>query len=249
MKKFLFLLFAMSLMLSVGCKKNADAPNAAGDVLAKKYARYNVQMFTDETLSKSAAWLTKGEEVNLLEEKDVLIKNKTVKISKIKLADDKIGIVYAENLCIKFVVFTEDKIKVYSRNTDTSNVEGEVMQGAIADVVEEKADWIKVNVRASEAKEYKMLWNVWAKKGFSYDADMLSDGKTLDKSFVTLSNDKSGAGDKEQAKKDLQDLVGKNNAISPAAKKIMTKYFGDTEPASAPASAPAAEPAAGGAEG
>jgi len=151
MKKILLIALAAGLILSPGCKK--EKQEAGETPLAKKYARYKVQVYQDKDLGKWAATLEKAEAVDLLkEEKYLSPKNKAYDISYVKLADDKKVYMESRHLADRPIVFTDEEAKVYVRPSISSKVYGRVPRGTIGFIVDEKAEWVQVFVGKVGAK-------------------------------------------------------------------------------------------------
>jgi lipoprotein LenA len=216
----------MILMSFFACKKG-DEKITGSDSLATKYAKFRIAVYTDTSLDKKAwlATLEKGEPVELLGEEKVIINKKDTMLSKIKLSDDKIGYTNSDYLAIKPVVFIDNNVKVYTRNNINSSPIATIPAGTIGFVIEEKADWIMVDIGNVNGK---WVNKCWVKGGTNDSSEVVADAVSLEKSRNILSE--TVKGDKEEAMNQLRSLSQKSNQIGEIARTELAKIEGTSQP-------------------
>jgi lipoprotein LenA len=214
------------LMSFFACKKG-DEKNSISDSLATKYAKFRIAVYTDTSMDKKAwlATLEKGEPVELLSEEKVLINKKDTMLSKIKLSDDKVGYTNSDFLAIKPVVFIDNNVKVYTRNNINSSSIATIPAGTIGFVIEEKADWIMVDIGNVNGK---WVNKCWVKGGTSDSSEIVADAVSLEKIRNVLSE--TVKGDKEEALNQLRSLSQKSNQIGELARTELAKIEGTSQP-------------------
>jgi lipoprotein LenA len=221
MKRFLILLSAVSLIFAtVGCKKADESKK--NEPVATKYAKSKISVYKTGSMDKDS-WsgnLEKGEPVELIAEETVKMKGKDVKVSKIKLSDDKIVYANSDHLAVKPIVVIEKTIKVYNRNNINSGESAMIPAGVVAFVSEEKADWLKI-----DAGKIGDKWvSGWVKGGISDSPEIVADAVSFEKIRNILSEAEKG--NKDDALTLLKTLAEKNNAIGALAKDELAKISG-----------------------
>jgi lipoprotein LenA len=187
------LLFLCALIMITGCGKKTSTESE--DVsLAKKYARYRVVVYQDQTMKKDLTVLNKTEPVDLLSEEKVSLKGKQTDISKVKLTDDTIGYVLSGTLADKPVVFIEDT-KAHVRNNIGSKIHATIPRGTIGFITGEKAQWIQVYAGKIEGK---WISDKWVKTGFTTDETVLLEARQYEDACEKLDKNSS---DKEAMEK------------------------------------------------
>lgn len=214
---------AVSLLLIPGCKDSKPTTGST-DSLATKYAKLPVSIYKNTTFSRDAwiATLEKGEPVELLAEETVInTKKKEIKVSKVKLSDGEVGYIVSDYLAMKPVVFVDENVKVYNRNNINSGEFAVVPAGTLGFVIDEKADWVQVDIGTVNGKS---VYKKWVKGGISDSAEVVADAVSLEKIRNILSE--KNKGDKEEALTQLRTLAGKSNAIGSIAKSDLSKIEG-----------------------
>jgi lipoprotein LenA len=220
MKKFSIILLTVCMaVFFTACKKNDT--DKKPDALATKYAKFKVSVYKTPALD-AKSWfsnLEKGEPVELISEEISKVKNKDTKVSKVKLSDDSIAFIVSDYLAVKPVVFIIKNVKVYNRNNINSGDFAIIPAGTVAFVIDEKADWLQVDVGKIGDKN---IYGKWVKDGISDSPELVADAVTLEKIRSILSE--AVAGNKEEALTLLKALSEKNNAIGTLAKEELLKY-------------------------
>jgi hypothetical protein len=211
MKKITIALMAMMFIIPCGCKKSGLT--GKDSVLAKKYAKYRVNVSKDKDLKTYLATLEKAEDVGLLEEEKYTDPNgKTTEISKVKLADDTIGYIEPKHLGDSPVVFTADA-KVFVRPTSGSAIYAVIPKGELGFIIAEKGLWVQVYVGKSGDK---FISQQWVEGGYSNDPKLVLEAKQYGAAIAAM-NDKD-AEKAAQAKSVLESLADGNSPIAELAK-------------------------------
>jgi hypothetical protein len=211
MKKITIALIAIMFIIPCGCKKGGLT--GKDSTLAKKYAKYRVQVNKDKELKTWLATLEKAEDVSLLEEEKYTNSiGKTTEISKVKLADDSIGYIEPKHLADSPVVFTADT-KAFVRPTSGSSIYAVIPKGELGFIIGEKGLWVQIYVGKINDK---FITQQWVEGGYSNDPNMVLEAKQF-ASAVNSLNDK----DQEkvaQAKSVLETLSEGNSIFAELAK-------------------------------
>ena len=156
MKKISFLLLIFIISLIFGCKK--DTPLQNNDPLATKYAKFRTSVYTDPLQTKWTATLEKGEPVELLSEETAKKDKKEVKSARVKLTDDTIVYIDPKSLAVKPLVFTKNNTPIYDRNNSSSGIFTVIPAGTVGFVIDEKADWVQVDIGKIGDKQVYGKW-------------------------------------------------------------------------------------------
>lgn len=133
---------------------------------------------------KPFLYLTKGEEVELLEEIETTDKNnKAIVVFKIKTTGEKEGFVNSRYFGIKRIVITDDTVPVYSRNNETSTPSSALHKGTTAIVTKQMGDWYQI-IAWQTPDEKEKTWNKWIKSGFSEEKDLFIDALQLEQAKI-----------------------------------------------------------------
>jgi len=215
MKK-ISLLIVISLIsfTFISCKDNSNKKKIE-DSLAKKYAKYEINVFNNIELKKRATTLSKAESVDLLAETES--QDKKTKISKIKLTDDTVAFVNSKHLADRPLVFLKET-KAYLRNNITSRVYTTIPRGTIAFTISEKGEWIQIYAGKIKSKR---VTRQWVKDGYSSDANLVIAARTYEEAVKIIDNsdEKSDQKKIEEAKKTLIELSSSANVIADMAKE------------------------------
>ena len=223
MRKTMIAMIAVAVTLSMipGCKDQKPAAGTA-DVLATKYAKRQISVYKDSTLKTWSSTLEKGEPVELLSEETFKnAKKQDINVSKVKLSDDTVAYIDSRFLAVKPVVFVDANVKVYNRNNINSGEYAVIPAGTLGFVIDEKADWVQVDIGEVGAKK---VYSKWVKGGITDSAEIVADAVSLEKIRAILSE--TAKGDKEEALNLLRTLAQKSNAISEIAKADLSKIEG-----------------------
>jgi hypothetical protein len=211
MKKIIIALIAMMFIIPCGCKKGGIT--GKDSTLAKKYAKYKVQVSKDKELKTWLATLEKAEDVSLLnEEKYTDSIGKTTEISKVKLADDSVGYIEPKHLADSPVVFTSDT-KAFVRPTSGSSIYAVIPKGELGFVIAEKGLWVQIYVGKINEK---YITQQWVEGGYSNDPNLVLEAKQYSTAIAAL-NEKD-AEKAAQAKSILEKLAESNSVIAELAK-------------------------------
>jgi hypothetical protein len=211
MKKIMIALIAMMFIIPCGCKKGGIT--GKDSTLAKKYAKYKVQVSKDKELKIWLATLEKAEDVSLLEEeKYINPTGKTTEISKVKLADDSIGYIEPKHLADSPVVFTADT-KAFVRPTSGSSIYAVIPKGELGFVIAEKGLWVQIYVGKINEK---YITQQWVEGGYNNDPNLVLEAKQYAGAIAAL-NEKD-AEKAAQAKSVLEKLAESNSVIAELAK-------------------------------
>jgi lipoprotein LenA len=220
MKKISALLLTLCISCLFSACKKTDVDKKP-DTIATKYAKFKVSVYKTPSLD-AKSWfsnLEKGEPVELISEETAKIKNKDTKVSKVKLSDDSIAFIVSDYLAVKPVVFITKNVKVYNRNNINSGEYAVIPAGTVAFVIDEKADWMQVDVGKIGEKN---IYGKWVKDGISDSPELVADAVTLEKVRGIMTE--AVAGNKDEALTLLKALSEKNNAIGTLAKEELLKY-------------------------
>ena len=228
MKKFTVILIAIMFIFPLACKK--DSTTGKESTLAKKYAKYRVQVSRDKELKTWLATLEKAEDVSLLDEEKYTDKNgKTLEISKIKLADDSIGYIDPKHLADSPVVFTADT-KAFIRPTSGSTLYAVIPKGELGFVIGEKGLWVQIYVGKINEKS---VTQQWIEGGYSNDPALVLEAKQYGAAIEALNG--KDAEKAAQAKLTLETLAEGYSIIAELAKEklgIKTDKIQTIEPQS-----------------
>lgn len=197
------------------CKKPESGNKMVdvGGVL--KYAKYRVTVTNDADLKNWLATLEKAEEVTVLEESKVKMpKGKDISVSKIRLSDDSMGFLESSHLGNEPLVFVK-KTKAYIRPSPLVKVQGEVPEGTIGFVIEQKDGWTQVYIGKVGGTWITSQWV--EDECYSKEKNLLIDAKQYENA-MSLINDK-----KDEAEKILNDL--KENARTEQFQNLAEKIL------------------------
>lgn len=191
-------------------------------VLDEKVAMYRAAVYKDPKQSDWLATLNKGEQVMLVEVLDepVKLKGKDETIAKVRLSDDTEGYIRERYLADKAIVITDEEVPVFARNNKTSGQSGSLPLGAIAFVVEQKANWLKVT-----AGDHK-IYNKWIESGYSENRELITDAVLVEENGMIVRGEKDGT--YETARGILEDIAAKNNELSDIAKEYLEEGSGQS---------------------
>ena len=212
----------VSLLLNAGCGKKAEQDKKEKDVsLSKKYSKWNfLKVYKEAEFKKRIEYLSKGEEVDLLDTKEYTDKkNNKIEVAKIKLSDDKIGFVKMNNLADHPVIFLADT-KAYVRNNIGSRVYHTIPGGTLGFKIAEKGDWIQIyigNLYTQDGK--KWVDKKWVKGGYSMDLNLLQDARLFEEASIVLFKANSSENEAKKAIKKLKDLTSTDNLFAQLAKE------------------------------
>ncbi|MBN2401428.1 MAG: hypothetical protein JXN64_03425 [Spirochaetes bacterium] len=211
MKKIIIALIAFMFIIPCSCKK--DGTISKETALAKKYAKYRVQVSKDKELKTWLATLEKAEDVSLLEEeKYTNPSGKTIDISKVQLADDSIGYIDPKHLADSPVVFTADT-KTFVRPTSGSTIYAVIPKGELGFIIGEKGLWVQVYVGKINEK---FVAQHWVEGGYSNDPALVLEAKQYAAAVNALNDkDETKAG---QARTTLEELAEGSSVIAELAK-------------------------------
>lgn len=221
----LFIIF----MLTLGsCKKNEET-SIEDASLARKYARFNTQVYKDSELKQWLATLAKAEYVDLLEILTLTVKGEKLEIAKVKLSDDSVGYIKMSNLADKPIVFVQDT-KVYIRNNITSTVYMTIPRGTIAFIISEKGEWVQIYAGNINGK---WLTKQWVNKGFSTDEPLILEARNFEDASAVIddTSGKKSQEEREQAIQKLRDLAARSEMFGDMARQKLSS-FGEQVPAS-----------------
>lgn len=222
MKKTIFILLATLLAISSGCKKDKEAEKDVA--IAKKYAKYKKAIYEDKEMKKWVATLEKAEDVSLLEEEEYKnSKGQTDKISKIKLADDKIGYVESRHLADRPIVFTKET-KAFVRPTSGSRIFATIPKGELGFIIEEKGLWVQVYVGEVDGKN---ITKQWVEDGYTADENTVLEAKEYARTLAGLKED-----DPEkisEAEENLEKLSSSSSVIGELAKEKLKKLENNSQ--------------------
>lgn len=223
MKKYFAIVLSLALVFGVGCKKgDGGATSIIGSAKVVKYAKYRVGTYKETDLKTWAATIEKTEAVEVLEDMTVKnSKNEDVKITKVKLSDDKEVFVNTDALASKIIVIITNDTKAYQRNNLSSAISGSIPAGTIAFVNEEKAEWLQITV--NDLKIYQR----WIKDGYSDNQELISDAVNVERAKKTIAD--VNVTDKTEAMKILSSVSEKGNAISEVARVELGKLTGEIQ--------------------
>lgn len=206
-----FLLFA--------CKKPEKKPD-----MVKKYAKYAIAVYEDQTLKKWMATLSKAEGVEF-DPAAVIVQPRGEDIAQVTLSDGKTGYTQLKHFADAPVVFVEDT-KCHDRNNPASRVFATIPKGAIGFIVDEKGEWIQVFVGNVGGK---WITRQWVRGGYSTDETLLIDAKIYEEAMSVLANPAAKESQKEEAKEKLEDLASSPRLFSDLASKKLAEMEGTPE--------------------
>jgi len=214
MKRKIALLLSLVIISAAGCKKEQKQPEEEVS-LAKKYAKYSIQVFKDAEMKKWLTSLSKSESVDLLNLTKKMHKKKEIEIARVKLSDDTIGYINSSHLADKPIVFIED-VKAHLRNNIGSKVVVTIPRGTIGFIVSEKGGWTQVYIGKLEGK---WITKQWVNGGFSTDENLVLDARTFEESVNILEKDpeKVKPVEIEEAKEKLKELSKSASIIAEMA--------------------------------
>ena len=217
MKKYLLMLLALALVLSIGCKKEESANTEAAPSITQKCAKYAVAVYKDNELKTWMSNLSKAETVDLIST-DIVSDNKgTVKeVATVKLSDDSQGYLETKHLADRSIVFLADT-KTYTRNNAGSAVKTTLPAGTIGFVIDEKADWLQIYVGQVDGK---WVTQDWVNDGYTTDASYLADAKIYESAIATLAKGDATKAQKDEALKNLDKLSSSTLFAAKAAEKL-----------------------------
>ena len=227
MKKIMFALIALALIMPAGCKKDKEKEGTKEDgPVGEKYARYQVWVRADQGLKKNLAILEKAEKVQLLAAPvEVPVEEKgrkvLIEVAKVKLADDKVGYIDVKHLADRPIVFTEDA-KLLVRPTTGSKVFATVDRGTIGFIIAEKGGWVQVFVGKHKGK---YLNQYWVNGGYTDDQKTLMDAKEYETALALFAAKKEDKG-----KKKLEELTGASPVIAELAKQKLEDLSKGVQP-------------------
>lgn len=210
MKRVLVAFIALSLVIPSACKKKEEQKEEGP--IAKKYAKYRVNVHKDKDLKGWIATLEKGEGVDLLsEEKYITDKRKEIDLAKVRLADDKEGYIDAKHLADKPIVFIKET-PVFVRPTPGSRVYTKLPAGTIGFIIDEKGNWVQVYAGKIEGK---WVTRQWAEGGYTTDTNTLLDAKELEVALQLIKKDDT----LEKGKEKLKELAEGTSEIAVIAQQ------------------------------
>ena len=206
MKKILLMMLMCSLMLPWGCKRDS-AQQSPDEAVAKKYAKYRVAVQKEKELKTWVATLEKGEGVDLLgEEKIITPRGKEIDVSRVRLADDKIGFVPTGHLADKVIIFTKES-KAFIRPTIGTRVHAVIPPGTIGFVIGEKANWVQVYIGKVKGG---WITSQWVNEGFVSDPQALIDARSYENALELIA---SGNESKKTAAKDKLTEISQGGSV------------------------------------
>ena len=212
MKKITAIIIAIMFIVPFGCKKNTTT--SIDSTLAKKYAKYRVQVSKDKEFKSWLATLEKAEDVSLLDEEKFKDKNgKTTEISKVKLADDSIGYIDPKHLADSPIVFTTDT-KAFVRPTTGSKIFAVIPRGELGFIIGEKGLWVQIYVGKIDEK---FITQQWVEGGYSNDPALVLEAKQYGTAIDALNG--KDAEKSAQAKSTLETLAEGSSIIAELAKE------------------------------
>jgi lipoprotein LenA len=210
MKRVLIAFIALAIVLPSACKK-AEEQKEEGPI-AKKYAKYRVNVQKDKDLKVWLATLEKGEAVDLLsEEKYITEKRQEIDLAKVRLADDKEGYIDAKHLADKPIVFIKET-PVFVRPTSGSKVYIKLPEGTIGFIIDEKGNWVQVYVGKIEGK---WVTRQWVEGGYTTDTNTLLEAKELEVALQLIKKDET----LEKGKEKLKELAEGTSEIAAIARQ------------------------------
>jgi len=221
----MFFSLLLIIAFAPGCKKDPVAVN--NEPLATKYAKYRTSAYSDQILSKWAANLEKGEPVELLAEMKTKKGKKDIVTSKVKLSDETIVYVDPKSLAVKPLVFTVKNTPVYDRNNAASGIYAVIPSGTVGFVIDEKADWVQVDIGKIGDKQ---VYGKWVKEGFNTDPDVVADAVSIERIKNILTD--TAKGDKEEAMTLLRSIAAKTTPAGDIAKEELERLESPPAPAS-----------------
>ncbi len=213
------ILMALLPVLIFACKKEVEKKPD----LAKKYAKYGIAVYEDQTMKKWMANLAKAEGVEF-DPAAVIVQPGGEDIAEVMLSDGKTGYLQLKHLADTPIVFIEDT-KAHERNNPASRVFTTLPKGTIGFMIDEKGEWVQIY--AGKIAD-RWVTRQWVRGGYSTDENLLIDAKLYEEATAALA--KSGAKDaeKKEAKKKLEDLVKSSTIFSDLSSKKLEE-FGDRE--------------------
>lgn len=218
-------------LLLFACKKPEKKPD-----MEKKFAKYRIAVYEDQTLKKWMATLSKAEGVEY-DPATVIVQPGSEDIAPVTLSDGKTGYAQLKHFADAPVVFVEDT-KCHERNNPASRVFATIPKGAIGFIVDEKGEWIQVYVGNVGGK---WITRQWIKGGYSTDETLLIDAKLYEEAMAVLANPAAKESEKEDAKKKLEDLVSSTGIFSDLASKKLAELEGTSDAPEPEGETPGAE--------
>jgi lipoprotein LenA len=222
------MILMVAVLAAAGCGRREGQSDAEKPALATRFAKYPVNVFRDAEMKTWMATLSVAEPVEVISaETPVTVNNQAVQQIKVRLSTGDEGYMDSKHLALKIVAITGDQVEVYHRNNEMSGVAGKLDAGTIAMVVDEKANWIQVDVFSP-----KQLYHVWLEEGASSAAGDVKDALELARQSAVLSGAQKG--DRKKAQESLEKLAGGNGVFAGKAAEVLKKQ-GESEKSGEPA--------------
>lgn len=221
------ILCVLILAILFSCNKNEPEVGVSGGTetapsqgIDERVARYKTSIYSDKD-QKKGSWLTtinKGsEKVTVLEEGPHSLNGEEVILALVELSDGTKGYTRSDNLARKAIVITEESVMAYNRNNEGSGVKVTLPFGALAFVIDEKANWVKATYCILE--DGSKVYNFWLSEGFTDDAETVRDAVIIENARNVLRGTAKGEVDQEE--KSLQVIADGGGALQALAQSVL----------------------------